>query len=77
MRRGHTSSQYNYLPKASSLAASIQETLGIDAELIVGARGAFDVVADGELIFSKGTEHRFPEPDEVIGALRALAPTSS
>jgi len=40
--------------------------------VFVGARGQFDVVADGELIFSKQKEQRFPEPDEIIGALRAL-----
>ncbi|MDP6580067.1 MAG: Rdx family protein [Vicinamibacterales bacterium] len=38
-----------------------------------GARGQFDVVADGELIFSKQAEHRFPEPDEIIRPLRSLA----
>ena len=41
--------------------------------MVVGGRGQFDVVADGELIFSKQQEQRFPEPDEVIGALRSLA----
>ena len=65
------------MPKASSLAASITQALGVDAEVLIGTRGQFDVVADGELVFSKSTEHRFPEPDEVIGALRALAPTTS
>jgi predicted Rdx family selenoprotein len=44
---------------------------------VVGARGAFDVVADGTLIFSKQAESRFPEPDEIIGALRALATPAS
>ena len=51
--------------------------LVLHASGVVGARGAFDVVADGELIFSKQKEQRFPEPDEIIGALRALAPTTS
>jgi len=41
--------------------------------VVVGGRGQFDVVADGELIFSKQKEQRFPEPDEVIGALRSLS----
>ena len=45
--------------------------------MVVGARGAFEVVADGELSFSKLEEHRFPEPGEIIGALRTLAPTTS
>ena len=29
------------------------------------------VVVDGEMIFSKHDTHRFPESDEIIGALRA------
>ena len=65
------------MPRASSLAAAIKQALGVDADVIVGARGQFDVVANGELIFSKGREHRFPEPAEIIGPLRALGkPTS-
>jgi selT/selW/selH-like putative selenoprotein len=45
--------------------------------LIVGARGQFDVVADGELIFSKADEQRFPEPEEIIGSLRSLSTSAS
>jgi hypothetical protein len=29
----------------------------------------FEVVADGRLVFSKRKEGRFPEDDEVLGAL--------
>jgi selT/selW/selH-like putative selenoprotein len=39
---------------------------------VAGARGAFDVVADGVIVFSKKSKNRFPEPDEIIEALRAL-----
>ena len=53
------------------------QTLGVDAAVLVGTRGQFDVVADGALIFSKQKEQRFPEPDEIIEALRAIAPTTS
>ncbi|MBQ00198.1 MAG: selenoprotein [Acidobacteria bacterium] len=60
------------MPKATSLAASIRDALGIEAEVVEGARGQFDVVADGDLIFSKQAEHRFPEPDEIIGPLRSI-----
>ena len=58
------------MPKATSLAASIKDALGIDAEVVAGGRGQFDVVADGRLIFSKHSEQRFPEPDEIIKALQ-------
>ena len=57
---------------ASSLAAEIKNALGLDTELIEGTNGIFDVVADGSMIFSKHAEQRFPESDEIIGALRAL-----
>lgn len=35
-----------------------------------GDNGVFDVVADGDLIFSKHAEGRFPEDDEIVEALR-------
>jgi selT/selW/selH-like putative selenoprotein len=34
-----------------------------------GDNGQFDVVADGELLFSKKAEGRFPEEDEILTAL--------
>jgi selT/selW/selH-like putative selenoprotein len=40
------------------------------AELLKGSRGVFDVRLDGELLFSKHEVHRFPEPGEVVAALR-------
>lgn len=45
----------------------------MDTELIEGTNGIFDVVADGRMIFSKHAEERFPESDEIIGALSALS----
>jgi selT/selW/selH-like putative selenoprotein len=52
------------------LAAAIQSELGIDAKLVEGAGGVFDVVRDDELIFSKQRAGRFPEPAEVLAKLR-------
>jgi selT/selW/selH-like putative selenoprotein len=46
--------------------------LGVEPELVKGARGVFDVVAEGRLIFSKYKSHRFPEHDEIVQALKAL-----
>ena len=42
---------------------------GIDATATPGVKGQFDVVADGEVVFSKASEHRFPDHDEVLAAL--------
>ena len=53
------------------MADAIKERFGIDAEMIEGAGGIFDVKADGEVVFSKHDEGRFPEHDEVLEALAA------
>jgi selenoprotein W-related protein len=37
--------------------------------LIEGSGGVFEVTVDGDLIFSKKQEGRFPEDDEVLGPL--------
>jgi predicted Rdx family selenoprotein len=42
---------------------------GYDARDIRGGKGQFDVLRDGELIFSKQQAGRFPEHDEVLSAL--------
>jgi hypothetical protein len=47
--------------------------LGHTAEMVAGGHSQFDVVADGETIFSKQREGRWPELAEVIDAL----PTSA
>jgi selT/selW/selH-like putative selenoprotein len=47
----------------------LQKELGVSVQLAVGKPGQFDVVADGKLVFSKATEGRFPDPDEVVGEL--------
>ena len=44
---------------------------GFDAEAIEGAKSQYDVRADGRLVFSKQSEGRFPEHDEILSALRA------
>ncbi len=53
------------------MAARIQEALGVETELIESGGGVFDVVADGQTVFSKHDEGRFPEEEEVLGLLQA------
>jgi len=60
--------------------ASNREKLGLQVELKKGSSGQFDVVADGELIATKGGSFLtkllgggWPEPAKVIEALRAKA----
>jgi predicted Rdx family selenoprotein len=47
----------------------LNESTAHEAEAVSGEKSQFDVVADGNLIFSKQEEGRFPEHDEVIRAL--------
>jgi selT/selW/selH-like putative selenoprotein len=45
-------------------------TNGIPAQDLPGSKGQFDVLRDGELVFSKQQSGRFPEHDEILAALR-------
>ena len=44
---------------------------GFDARDIEGEKSQFDVVADGRLVFSKQRIGRFPDPGEILSALRS------
>jgi len=44
---------------------------GISAEANEGGNGQFDVLRDGDLVFSKHETGRFPEDGEVLAALHA------
>jgi selenoprotein W-related protein len=45
----------------------------VQAELIKGSGGVFDVTADGAQVYSKHRTGRFPENAEVLQALRNLS----
>ena len=62
-----------YLPRAQALSAEIKKKYGVDAELIKGVKGIFDVYVDDKLVFSRHQEGRFPEPQDIfdkVGAAR-------
>jgi predicted Rdx family selenoprotein len=49
------------------LAAAIKKETGLDAKLVKGKGGIFDVILDGKtVLFSKHEVGRFPEADEVL-----------
>ena len=48
------------------MAAALSDAFSVDAELIKGEKGVFDVVVDGDLVYSKHETGRFPENDEII-----------
>jgi selT/selW/selH-like putative selenoprotein len=66
----------NYRPMAASLAIAIKKETGIDSVLTGSKKtGAFEVILDGELIFSKLQSNRFPDhPDVVEGIRRRIKP---
>ena len=45
-----------------------------ELRLVTGSKGVFDVVVDGDTIFSKGTEGRHAEPGEVLERFRRVLP---
>lgn len=47
----------------------MQKKRGIQATLIKGLGGVFEVVLDGELIFSKKAAGRFPNPQEILSRI--------
>jgi zinc protease len=51
------------------LAAELKRKLDVDATLIPGSGGVFDVTIDGKLVFSKKKVGRFPEEGEVLGLM--------
>lgn len=48
----------------------MEREFGASVKLIKGQNGVFEVVVDGELIFSKRTLGRFPDDDEIAKTLR-------
>ena len=52
----------------------MKRTRGIDATLIKGSGGQFEVVLDGKPIFSKKLTGRFPEPGEILGVSWIASP---
>lgn len=61
----------NYRPRAAALALAIREMLGIDSLLVHSTRaGAFEVIVDGETLFSKSGTGTFPSKEEIVDILR-------
>ena len=54
------------------MAATIKSEIGVESEIICGGGGIFDVVVDGDRIFSKHELGRFPEDDEILSKIRTI-----
>ena len=46
------------------------QALGVQATLVAGSGGIFDVVVDGKLVYSKAETGRFPDPGEIVDKLK-------
>ena len=63
--------QWNYLPRASSLEAELKSKFpGVETKLISSGGGVYEIILDGELIFSKKTLGRFPDDGEVVTLIK-------
>jgi selenoprotein W-related protein len=51
------------------VAAELKEAFGVEATLIPGSGGVFEVKRDGDLIYAKAETGRFPNPGEVSGVI--------
>ena len=51
--------------------AELEAAFDCETNLIRGGGGVFDVAVDGEILFSKHDAGRFPEPGEIVTAMRA------
>jgi len=49
--------------------AELEDAVGADATAIPGQHSQFDVLADGDLVFSKQATGRFPEDGEIVRLL--------
>ena len=53
------------------MAAKIKSALGVEAFIIEGAGGIFDVNLDGKLVYSKHETGEFPDEDALVEEIRA------
>ena len=66
----HYCTMWDYKPNAVSLADELHKVLGVKANLVPGGNGIFDVIVDGEMVFSTSKVGRFPKPGEVVAKLK-------
>jgi len=59
-----------YEKRAKEAAALLHERLGLDAELVPGKRGIFEVKLDGKVV-AKRVKGHFPDAAEIVSAVAA------
>ena len=58
----------NYLPQANAAVEALREALGVEAALIRGHSGRFEVEVDGQVVLTKGSRG-FPTARDVVEAV--------
>ena len=48
------------------MQATLKKKFGVEAKLIAGGGGVFEVTLDGQVVFDKDSVGRFPEEQEVV-----------
>ena len=61
---------WNYHPRAASLAEQIKNKFDLDIEFKKSDGGRFEIYLDGEILFSKMNEYRFPNVGEIEELLK-------
>ena len=52
------------------MGAELKESLGVDAALIPGSGGVFEVRLDGEVVYSRAQTGRFPREGELTKIIK-------
>jgi selenoprotein W-related protein len=65
-----------YLNRAEAAAAELKKELGVDATLIAGKGGIFQVEVDGKVVAQKRLFH-FPDAKEIVTAVAGAVKTSA
>ena len=55
------------------MAAELKASIDVEAELIAGSGGVFDVLVDGEVVYSKqSTGNKFPQNDALVQQIKKI-----
>jgi len=55
------------------LAAQLEDKLGLSMRIVAGSGGEFEVMVNGQLIYSKLETGEFPDEQALLGAIEQLA----
>ncbi|MCP4760922.1 MAG: hypothetical protein GY870_04010 [archaeon] len=52
------------------MADKIKKEVGVASQLIPGSNGIYDIIVDGNTIYSKDRTKQFPDNDEIVKLLK-------